>query len=83
VILSKLSERKSSYRRVKIAYGSFTSDDADLGIRINIKTSLSDIKSGELWDVVVLTFSFFFLQLVRDTSHWTLLDTAHQVGSEA
>lgn len=39
------------------------------------------VQSRDIWDVLVLSFSFFFLQLERDTSNWTLLDSSHQVSS--
>jgi hypothetical protein len=35
-----------------------------------------------LWDVVVSSFSFFFLQFNRNTSDWGDLDTFHQVSNE-
>ena len=33
-----------------------------------------------LWDVVVPSFSLLFLQLDRDTTDWSSLDTLHQMG---
>merc|ERR1719428_1254762 len=39
-------------------------------------------KSGLFWDVVVSSFSFFFLKFDGDTSNWSLLDSFHGVGDE-
>ena len=36
-----------------------------------------------LWDVVVTSLSLLFLQLDRDTSHWSDLNTLHQVSNES
>ena len=40
------------------------------------------IDEGNFWNVVHSSFSFFFLQLQRNTSDGTLLDSGHQVGGE-
>merc|ERR1712183_690430 len=39
-------------------------------------------QSGLFWDVVISSFSLFFLELDRDTSDWSFLDPLHGVGDE-
>jgi len=39
-------------------------------------------QSGLFWDVVVSSFSLFFLELDRDASDWSFLDPLHGVGDE-
>lgn len=41
---------------------------------------MGQVQSRNLWDVLVLSLSLFLLQLERDTSDWTLLNSLHQVG---
>merc|ERR1739838_799964 len=39
-------------------------------------------QSGLFWNVVVSSFSLFFLKFDRDTSDWSFLDPLHGVGDE-
>ena len=49
---------------------------------VNVQNTVRtrQVQSRDFWDVLVLSFSFFFLQFERDTSNWTLLDSLHQMG---
>lgn len=52
------------------------------GLVVNVQDTLgvTQVQSRDIWDVLVLSLSFFFLQFERDTSDWTLLDSLHQMG---
>ena len=55
-----------------------------LGIWVDIKLSrlgvLSEVQSGDLWYVLILSLTLLFLQLEGDTSDWSTLNTLHQVS---
>lgn len=55
------------------------------GLRVNLQLAVSvrQVQSGNLRNVLVLSFTLLFLQLERDTSDWALLDSLHQVGGVA
>ena len=58
-----------------------------LGISINIQLTrfgvLCEVESGDLGDVLILSFTFLFLQFEGDASDGTALDALHQVGGVA
>ena len=43
---------------------------------------VGNIDLGFVWNEVHLLFSFHFLELERDASNWTLLNSLHQVSGE-
>lgn len=51
-----------------------------LSLRVNFDSR--SVQSREFGNVVVTTFTFFFLQLEGDTADGTTRDTLHQVGGE-
>lgn len=52
-----------------------------LGIWVDLNGA--GVKSGKLWDKVVLAFALLLLQLERDSWNRTLLNTLHQMSSES
>lgn len=53
------------------------------GFRVDFQLAVvgvRQVQSRNFGDVLVLSFSFFFLQLERDASDGTLLNSLHQVG---
>lgn len=53
------------------------------GFRVDFQLAVvgvRQVQSRNFGDVLVLSFSFFFLQLKRDASDGTLLNSLHQVG---
>lgn len=51
-----------------------------LGVNLQLTVGVGQVQSRDLWDVLVLSLTLLFLQLERDTSNWTLLNSLHQVG---
>lgn len=51
-----------------------------LSVNLQLAVGVRQVQSRNLWDVLVLSLTLFLLQLERDTSNWTLLDSLHQVG---
>jgi len=57
-----------------------------LSIGVHIDSSvlvLGVVERGNLWDVLILAFAFFLLQLERDTADRSALDTLHQMRRES
>ena len=58
-----------------------------LSLLVNIKLTalavLSEVQSGNLWNVLILALTLLFLELEGDTADWSTLDTLHQVGGVA
>jgi hypothetical protein len=57
-----------------------------LGLNIDIELStlvLGNIEGRDFGDVLILSFSLFFLELEGDTTDRTALNTLHQMGSVA
>lgn len=53
------------------------------GFSVNFQLTVGGVRqvqSRDFGDVLILSFSFFFLQLEGDTSDGTLLNSLHQVG---
>ena len=57
--------------------------ETHFSIGVNFQPSRRCIESGDFWDVVVFTLTFFLLELEGDTANGATLDTLHQVGGEA
>ena len=55
---------------------------AYLGVRVNLESALGDGDGRDLGDVVVLSLPLLLLELERDTSDGSLLNSLHQVGGE-
>lgn len=53
---------------------------SSLGVNLQLATSVGQVQGRDFWDVLVLSLSLLLLQLERDTSNWTLLNSLHQVG---
>jgi len=55
-----------------------------LGVLVDIQNTavgvLSEVESGDLWDVLILALTLLFLQLEGDTTDWATLDTSHEMG---
>lgn len=53
-----------------------------LGLLVDLEGTvvLGQVQGGNLWNVLVLSLSLLLLELERDTSHWTLLNSLHKVG---
>lgn len=51
-----------------------------LSVNLQLTVGVGQVQSGNLWDVLVLSFTLLLLQLERNTSNWTLLNSLHQVG---
>jgi len=49
-------------------------------IQLSTLTVDSEVKSRDLWDVLILALSLFFLELEGDTTDRTTLNTLHQMG---
>lgn len=54
--------------------------DVELATRLRV---LSKVQSRNFWDVLILSFTFLFLQLEGDTSDRTSLNSLHQMSSVA
>jgi len=54
-----------------------------LGIGVDIQTSLTNVQSRDLRDVVILPLTLLLLELEGDTANGPALDTLHQVSGEA
>lgn len=49
-------------------------------VDLQLTVGVGQVQSRDLWDVLVLSLTLLFLQLERNTSNWTLLNSLHQVG---
>ena len=54
-----------------------------LGVRVDLEAGGGGVERRDLGDVVVLALTLLLLELERNTTDGTLLDTLHQVGREA
>lgn len=55
-----------------------------LGLGVDLElASLGEVEGGNLGDVLILALTLFFLELERDTTDGTTLDTLHKVGGVA
>ena len=52
-------------------------------IKLTALAVLSEVQSGNLWNVLILALTLLFLELEGDTANWSTLDTLHQVGGVA
>ena len=80
---SKLREDKRSYWKKTYTISSVNHKvikETYPGIWVNLNRG---VKGGGFRDVVVLSFTLFFLELEGNTTDGTLLNTLHQVGREA
>lgn len=51
-----------------------------LSVNLQLAVGVGQVQSGDLWDVLVLSLTLLLLQLERDSSNGTLLNSLHQVG---
>lgn len=55
-----------------------------LGVGVHVELAalgLGDVKSRDLWNVLILALTLLLLKLEGDTANWATLDTLHQMGS--